>query len=79
MPRLSYVEADAAPPDVKATYEKLQAAQGRVSNFMKILAHHPKGLEAVAGMFGGVRAGKLDPKLRQLAYLAASRINGCHY
>ncbi len=79
MPRLSYVEADAAPPDVKASYEKMKAARGWVSNFVKILAHFPKGMHAAVGMLGGLREGKLDPKLRQLAYIKASRINGCHY
>ncbi len=79
MARVSYVEPDQAPPDVKAAYEKMKAARGWVSNFVKILAHYPKGMHVAVGMLGGLREGKLDPKLRQLAYIKASRINGCHY
>lgn len=79
MARISYVEADKAPADVKATYDKMQAATGRVSNLMKILAHYPKGMQGVLSLVVGMREGKLDPKLRELAYLKASRLNGCHY
>ena len=79
MARLSYVEADKAPPEVKATYDKVQAATGRVPNFLKLLAHFPKGMQAAMGLMGAAREGKLDPKLRELAYLKVSKINGCHY
>ena len=79
MARVSYVEAERAPADVKATYEKVQAARGSVPNFLKILAHYPKGMQAAMGLMGAAREGKLDPKLRELAYLKTSRINGCHY
>jgi len=79
MARLPYVEPNQAPPDVKATYDKVQAATGRVPNFLKILAHFPKGMQAAMGLTGVAREGKLDPKLRELAYLKVSKINGCHY
>ncbi len=79
MARLSYVEPDRAPAEVKATYDKVQAAAGRVPNFLKILAHFPKGMQTFLPLNAALREGKLDPKLRELAYLKASRINGCHY
>ncbi len=79
MARVSYVEADRAPAEVKAAYDKVQAATGRIPNFLKIPAHYPKGMQAFLPLNAGLREGKLDPKLRELGYLKASRINGCHY
>ncbi len=79
MARLSYVEPDRAPAEVKAVYAKVQAATGRVPNLLKLLAHYPKGMQAAMGLMGAAREGKLDPKLRELAYLRTSKINGCHY
>ncbi len=79
MARLPYVEPDTAPAEVKAAYEKARAATGRISNFMKLLAHFPPGMQAAMALMGAAREGKLDPKLRELAYLKVSKINGCHY
>lgn len=79
MARVSYVEAETAPPEVKATYDAQVAATGWVSNLMKILAHYPKGMQATRGLVFAAREGHLDPKLRELAYLKVSRVNGCHY
>jgi alkylhydroperoxidase family enzyme len=77
--RLPYVERDQAPPEVQAVYDKAQKAMGRVSNFFKIMAHHSKSLPGFLEWYPRLREGALDIKLRQLAYVKASQLNGCNY
>ncbi len=79
MARLPYVEADRSPAKVPSTYEKVQPAAGRVPNFLKVLAHFPKGMQGFLLVNGVLREGTLDPRPRELAHLKASRIDGCHY
>ncbi len=77
--RVSYVEAERASEEVRGAYEKVKAATGRVSNLVRILAHFPRGMMGTMGLLSSLREGELDPKLRELAYLKTSRLNGCHY
>jgi alkylhydroperoxidase family enzyme len=79
MPRLPLVERDQAPPDVQEAYDKAQKAMGRVSNFVKLIANHPKSLPGFLEWYPKLRDGALDIKLRQLAYVKASQLNGCNY
>ena len=48
-------------------------------NFLRVLAHSPELLESFIAMNGAIGRIKLDPKLRELAYLRASEINSCGY
>lgn len=77
--RLPYLERDRVGADVQAVYDQLQKAVGRVNNFYKLLAHHPKSLPLFARWYPSLREGALDPKLQQLAYVKASRLNRCNY
>lgn len=79
MARVPYVERDQAPADVQAIYDGVQKVTGRVPNFYRLLAHSPKVLAGYVGMSGGLKASKLDPKLRELAYLKTSQLNHCNY
>lgn len=79
MARIPYVDRERAPEEVRLIYDKVQAATGRVPNMVRLLAHFPKGLAAFLPFSGALREGKLDPKLRELGYLKASEVNGCHY
>ncbi len=77
--RLPYVERDQAPPEVQAAYDGLQKATGRVGNFFKLMAHHARSLPPFLQWYPTLREGALDIKLRQLAYVKASQLNGCRY
>lgn len=77
--RLPYVERDQAPPGVQTLYDTLQQAAGRVLNIFKLMAHHPKSLPPFLQWYPTLRDGSLDIKLRQLAYVHASRVNRCLY
>lgn len=77
--RLAYVERDQAPPEVQEAYDKAQKTMGRVSNFVKIMANHPQSVPGFLAWYPRLREGALDIKLRQLAYVKASQLNGCNY
>ncbi len=79
MARVPYVERTQAPEEVAAVYEAAERSMGHVPNFYKLLAHSPKVCVGYAGMSGALKAARLDPKLRELAYLKTSQLNGCHY
>lgn len=79
MARLPYVERDQARPEVQEAYDQAQKAMGRVPNLIKLMAHHPPSLPGFLAWYPRLREGALDIALRQLAYVAASRLNGCTY
>jgi alkylhydroperoxidase family enzyme len=51
-----------------------------VGNFFKVLAHKPEVLRSFLQLFNAVMTeGALSVKLKELAYLRVSIINGCAY
>ena len=79
MARVPYLEREQVPPDLQTVYDTTQKAIGRIPNFHKVLAHLPKALTGYLGLGGALRELKLDPKLRELAYLKTSQLNHCDY
>lgn len=79
MARVPYLERDQVPTEVQGVYDTLTKAIGRVPNFFKVLAHFPKGVIGYTGLGGALRETRLDPKLRELAYLKTSQVNNCNY
>ncbi len=77
--RLPYLQREQVPTDVQTVYDDVQKATGRVPNMFKLMAHHAKSLPPFLGWYPTLREGALDIKLRQLAYVKASQLNGCHY
>jgi alkylhydroperoxidase family enzyme len=77
--RLPYLDREQVPPDVQAVYDKMKKATGRVLNTFRLMAHHAHSVAPVVAWYGTLREGALDLKLRQLAYVKASQINGCNY
>ena len=74
------VSDDAASPEVKRVFEALAGA-GNLTPFQRMLAHKPGILRAYNQLSGALWAddSKLAPKLKDLAYLRASILNGCEY
>jgi uncharacterized peroxidase-related enzyme len=79
MARISYVEKDQTPPEVEQNFARFEKALGRVPNFFKAMAHAPVLLQKFMELDAAMRSTKLDRKLRELAYLKASQVNGCEY
>jgi len=76
MARISLVQPENAPPEVKEIYEKV--LRGKPGNVQKALAHRPEALKTFLDFYGSV--GKaLDRKLYELIYIRVSFVNSCHY
>jgi alkylhydroperoxidase family enzyme len=78
--RIQPVEKDQASALVRRIYDSLEQQSGRVSPFFKMLANKPDVLRAFLQLDGAIWAdGALSPKLKDLAYLRVSILNGCEY
>jgi alkylhydroperoxidase family enzyme len=78
--RIEPVSDEDASPEVKRVFEAL-AASGSLSPFQRMLARKQAILRAYNQLSSAVWAedSKLSPKLKDLAYLRVSIINGCEY
>jgi alkylhydroperoxidase family enzyme len=74
------VERDRAAPVVQRIYDAIERQTGRVSPFFRMLGNKPELLRAFNQLYGVVWAeGALAAKLKELAYLQVSILNGCGY
>ncbi len=74
------LERDEAPETVKRIYDAIERDIGRVPNFFKLLGHKPDILRTFNLFYSAVWAeGALAAKLKELAYLRTSILNGCEY
>jgi alkylhydroperoxidase family enzyme len=81
MSRIPLIEPENAPAEIKAIYAEIEASGLPVYNVMKMFANNEHFLNALLSMVRGLYSAnsKLDPRLRELAYLRASQLNSCHY
>lgn len=78
--RIKPLEKDEVVEPARAVYEEMERRTGRVPNLYKMLAHKPEILRTFSAFYTQVWApGALPPKLKVLAYLRASLLNGCEY
>ncbi len=75
------VEKERATAQVRRIYEALEGEGRPVTNMLKVLAHMPPVLRAYNQLSGALFAedSQLSPKIKELAYLRASILNGCTY
>lgn len=74
------VEKEHAPEIVRRIYEALEQRAGSVSDFTKMLAHKPEVLRAFNQLFAAVMMeDALSRRLKELAFLRVSILNGCAY
>jgi uncharacterized peroxidase-related enzyme len=66
------VPVEQAEGDVRAMYEKTQAALGYVPNYAKVFSHRPPVMAAWSGLLASIR-GNLDTRRYELVTLAAAR------
>ena len=79
-----FTDAEAeASPDVKAVFDDIRATRGSdfVNNIWRALAADPPGLKRTWENVKSLMAvpGALDPKTREMIYIAVSVANGCSY
>jgi alkylhydroperoxidase family enzyme len=78
--RVSLVGDDEAPPLVRRIYESLQQRSGSVAPYFRVLAHKPDVLRAFNQLHAAIWAeGALSAKLKHLAYLRVSILDGCEF
>jgi alkylhydroperoxidase family enzyme len=78
--RIQPVERDQAAPVVQRIYDAIERRSGTVSPFFRMLGNKPELLRAFNQLYGVVWAeGALAAKLKELAYLRVSILNGCGY
>ena len=72
-----------ASPEVKAVFDDIRATRGSdfVNNIWRALAADPPGLKRTWENVKSLMAvpGVLDPKTREMIYIAVSVANGCSY
>lgn len=78
MPYLAPVSDAQASDAAKGLFQTLQAKQGTVLNIFRTMGHAPDVLSATLALDKAIHR-DLDPKLRELAYLKTSQLNGCQY
>jgi len=82
MATLGLIEYDAASPEVRAVYDDIMATRKTdwINNFWKAIAHDPATLRrtwlSVKEIMG---PGALDPRTKEMLYLAVSASNQCGY
>jgi len=80
MPVVHPVPSDRAPKELQDTYQGLSKKFAKIPNIFGPMAHRPKALAAFLAFYGAVASeGTVDPKLKELAYLKTSMVNGCEY
>src|SRR5208283_5065891 len=79
MALVSFVPTSEAAEKIRPHFEKVESRGHEVPNFLRVLAHSPELLEGFIALNGALGRIKLDPKLRELAYIRASEVNSCGY
>lgn len=79
MALVSYVTNLEAGDKVKAVFEGMEKQIGAVPNVFRAMAHNPEMLQAFLALNATLPKTRLDGKLRELAYIKTSELNGCDY
>jgi AhpD family alkylhydroperoxidase len=75
MRRARELERDQAPEEIRALYDVVEKLPGAPRLTSKVLAHSPAGLRLFLAVTRAMTTLTLDPRLRELAFVAASRLN----
>ena len=79
MARLRYVEKETATPEQEKILAELTQRSGKIANIWKLWSHSPQTLETFMMFYKSLMKGKLDGRLRELAYMKTSLVNECPY
>ena len=81
MAYIGYVSEEEAPPELKATYDRLRQRAGYVANILRIHGLSPPSLEAHFAYYKAVVLGRspLSRAQREMIAVVVSSINECHY
>ncbi len=78
--RITRINTDQAPADIKPLYEAAYQQRGNVPNMFRVLGHRPEYLKTMLAHFRCVmETGTVEIKLKELLAVRVSQINGCDY
>jgi uncharacterized peroxidase-related enzyme len=76
---VSYVTNDQAAEKIRPIFEGIEKKGNAVPNVLRAMAHSPGLLEGFLALNSALPRTELDGKLRELAYIKTSELNGCGY
>ena len=79
MALVSLVSNQDAAQEIKPVFQGMEQKLGVVPNVFRAMAHNPEMLQAFLTLNATLPRTQLQGKLRELAYMTASQINGCDY
>ncbi|GAC1449966.1 MAG: carboxymuconolactone decarboxylase family protein [Isosphaeraceae bacterium] len=79
MAHVSYVGQEDAAEKIRPIFESMERKLGVVPNVFRAMAHNPEMLEGFLALNSALARTQLDGKLRELAYIKCSELNGCAY
>ncbi len=79
MPRIQPVEKENALEESRPLMKQGEQAAGQMLNFFKQMAVSPASFKSFLEIDGALQGGALDPKTREVVYIATSDYNGCTY
>ena len=78
MPHVAPLADAQASDGSKSLFQQIQSQFKMVPNIFRTMGHAPEVLRATLALEQAITR-DLAPKLRELAYLKTSQLNGCHY
>ena len=80
MPVVTPLSKDAAPKDAQPIFDDLHKMFGKMPNIFATMANRPNALKSFLPLYAAIMSeGTVEPKLKELAYLKTSIVNGCEY
>lgn len=80
MAKISYVEKENAPDNIKAVYDQLEGKFGMVPNVVKAMANAPELFMGFMPFLGAALGpSRVDSATKELVILTTSKLNGCTY
>jgi len=79
MALVNLVSNQDAAEKIKPVFEGMEKKLGVVPNVFRAMAHNPEMLEAFLALNATLPRTELNGRLRELAYIKTSELNGCDY
>ncbi|MBI3368490.1 MAG: carboxymuconolactone decarboxylase family protein [Burkholderiales bacterium] len=79
MSRITLVDHRNANAMQKSLLDAIRAQEGRLPNYLKVLANSPVALQAFLGLRRVAEDGSLSPQTRERIALALAQYHGCEY
>ena len=79
-PRISRLDKEQVDEETGKIYDVYLKERGNVPNMFRTVAHRPEIFRTMIAHFRAVmNSGTVSPKLKELAIVRTSQLNGCEY